>query len=125
MTAMPFLPVDSATSCSSQAPSGAMPGDATIVSLSRPALAASPMTTPSATPGLVAASSMRQAAAICDASSRSRATSMPTSEAGTVPNADSTEKRPPTVGSPNAIARKPSRSATFCICEPGSVIATT
>ena len=40
MIARPCLPVDSATSCSSQAPSDSMAGDSTSVSLSRPISAA-------------------------------------------------------------------------------------
>src|SRR5882762_9441828 len=51
MSPWPPLPVDSARSCSSQAPRPWMPGEATSVALSRPFLASTPMTIPSAAPG--------------------------------------------------------------------------
>jgi hypothetical protein len=44
--------------------------------------------------------------------------------AGTRPKSDSTEYRPPMFGHPKKMCRKPSPSATCCIFEWGSVMAT-
>ena len=49
--------------------------------------------------------------------------SSPMMAAGTMPKSLSTEKRPPMVGWPKKIRRKPSASERCCIFEPGSVIA--
>src|SRR6266851_3537430 len=50
MIPLPVFPVDSASNCSSQAPRSKIPGEATIVSLSRPSFAATPRVVPRITP---------------------------------------------------------------------------
>ena len=50
--------------------------------------------------------------------------SMPASAAGSRPNTESAEKRPPTVGSPENTAAQPSSAAWRSSSEPGSVTAT-
>src|SRR5205823_5908147 len=54
MRPFPTLPADSASSCSSQTPRPAMPGEAVTVTLSRPRRASTPRTAPSSTPGSAA-----------------------------------------------------------------------
>ena len=68
-----------------------MPGEAMSVSLSRPATAAAPSSSPSDTPGLLAAGADRIASTIRAVSSRNAATSRPITAAGTSPNGDSAE----------------------------------
>ncbi len=69
-----------------------MPGEATSVSLSRPATAAVPSSKPSATPGIAsAAGADRIASTMRAVSSRNAATSTPITAAGTRPNGDSAE----------------------------------
>ncbi len=79
-------------SCSSQAPKSAMPGDATIVSLSRPFFASTPNTVPKITPGLLSAGTQEaQACSISSARSRNFLTSTPITAAGTIPKSESAE----------------------------------
>ncbi len=79
-------------SCSAHAPKSAMPGEATIVTLSRPSLARTAMRTPSSTPGLSAGGTLAaQDRTILHVDPRKRCTSMPLAAAGTIPKSDSTE----------------------------------
>src|SRR5882724_7311819 len=78
MIPLPCLPVDSATSCSSQAANSAMSGEAMIASLSRPAFAAAAMIVPSTMPGLSAGVALAaQDCTIVLAARRNAATSSP------------------------------------------------
>ena len=61
--------------------------------------------------------------AIRSAFASRRATSIPISAAGTIPNGESAEYRPPIVGSPANTARNPRSRARSSSAEPGSVIA--
>ena len=73
--------------------------------------------------GLSMASSLHwRSASMACAMNSSR--SMPTSAAGSRPNTDSAEKRPPTVGWPENTAAHPSSRAWRSSMEPGSVMAT-
>ena len=97
----PCFPRDSATSCSTQSASPAIPGDATRVSLSLPSRAAAPSTTPSTSPGFSSPGrSAAQASAMTSARSSSLGTLTPMAAAGTIPKWESAEKRPPTLGTP-------------------------
>ena len=88
----PSLPVDSASSCSSQAPSEAIPGEAMTVSLSRPWRAATPRIAPRITPGFSTGGALAaQERTISAARSRKTRVSMPIAAAGTMPKSDSTE----------------------------------
>ena len=80
-----------------------------MVSLSRPAFAATPSTSPSITPGLTTGSGRRHAAAIASASVTKRRRSTPITAAGTRPNGDSAEKRPPICGIAEEDAAEPVR----------------
>src|SRR5512135_2520119 len=51
-------------------------------------------------------------------------TSTPMAAAGIIPKSESAEYRPPMLGRPKNIRQNPSRSATCCIFDPGSVMAT-
>ena len=95
-----------------------------MVTLSRPNFPSTPRMVPSTTPGLSAGgtSAAQERTIFCVAASR-RATSSPIAAAGTRPKSDRTEYRPPMPGIPNAMCRNRSRSATFCIFDPGSVMA--
>ena len=89
---MPTLPVDSAMSCSAQAPKLAMAGEAITVTLSRPFNAAAPMAVPSSTPGFTAGGTAGpQERTMIRARSRPSFTSRPMAAAGTRPKAESTE----------------------------------
>ena len=69
-----------------------MPGEATIVTLSRPAFAAAPSSTPSCTPGFAEGGvPALHAVTICAAPRRNCLTSSPIAAAGTSPKLDSTE----------------------------------
>ena len=121
---MPSLPVDSARSCSSQAPRSAIAGDATSVSLSRPRRAHTPMIDPSTRPGLSAAGTeWEQLCAMRSARSSSACTSRPITAPGSMPKSDRAEYRPPIDARPCATWRKPFSSASCSSFEPGSVIA--
>ena len=87
---VPALPVLSATSCSAQSPKLARRREVMMVSLSRPARAASPMAAPSRRPGFEAAG-RRQASLMATARSSNATRFTPTSAAGTNPKADSAE----------------------------------
>ncbi len=88
----PPLPVLSASSCSSQAPTSSSPGPLTIVTLSRPALQASPSAMPSWTPGLVSGGvPAAQDRTIRLVAFRNASRSTPMAAAGTTPKFDSTE----------------------------------
>ncbi len=119
------MPVDSAISCSSQAPSRGTLRDVENVTLSRPTFAAAPRIAPSSRPGFSPSGvAGPQSAAISAPRSSSALASIPTSAAGTIPKSESAEKRPPTLGTPWKTRRKPFARATPSIAEPGSVIAT-
>ena len=78
-----------------------MSGDATIVSLSTPRLAATPRIVPSTRPGLPAAGTVgAHALSISAAWSSNRSTSSPMTAAGTRPKFDSAEYRPPMLFTP-------------------------
>ena len=95
-----------------------------IVTLSRPLFAATPRTIPSIAPGFSSTGTeAAQASTISSVRSKNLLTSTPMTAAGTVPKFDSAEYRPPMLGTPKKIRRKRSLSATFCMCDPGSVIA--
>ena len=118
------MPSDALTSCSIQLARPCTPGEAISVTLVWPWRAATPMSVPSASPGLSPIGTLAaQLCAICSAWPRSRATSRPMMAAGTMPKSLSTEKRPPMDGWPKKIRRKPSASERCCIFEPGSVMA--
>ena len=68
--------------------------------------------------------SARHASAIAAALACQRCRSRPIAAAGTRPNGDSAEYRPPIDGTPEKMRRKPSRAATASSFDPGSVIAT-
>ena len=124
-TPFPCFPSDSATSCSIQSASPAIPGEVTRVSLSTPSRAAAPSTTPRTSPGLSSPGrSAAQASAMTSARSSRRGTLTPMAAAGTMPKWESAEKRPPTLGSPWKTFRKPSRWACLSRSVPGSVMAT-
>ncbi len=89
---LPCLPVDSASSCSSQEPMLATVGEAKTVSLSRPARAASPRMAPRRTPGLTrGGDDGPQARTMGCVVSRKCATLWPMTPSGTMPKTDSTE----------------------------------
>lgn len=81
-----------ASNCSSQAPKSAMPGEATMVILSRPDLPNTPSTVPRTTPGLSVDGTFapQERTIICPAVSN-RSTSSPIAAAGVMPKSDSTE----------------------------------
>ena len=85
----PCLPVDSATSCSTQRPNEDSGSSTTKVSLSRPLRASSPSAIPSHSPEL-SSLSWQLVAATSAASSTARM-STPISTAGTSPKYDSAE----------------------------------
>ena len=121
----PSLPVDSAISCSTQLPKLAISSGRAIVSLSRPALAASPIIAPSVAPGLCAAGIVRSDA-VCISSARSSTSwsGAPISAAGTRPKYESAEYRPPMSSGLTNTARNPRSRASVSSGVPGSVIAT-
>ena len=124
MRPFPSLPVDSASSCSSQAPRSETPGDVMRVTLSRPLVASTPRIVPRTTPGFSSIGTHEeQACTISSARSRNFATSTPMMAAGTIPKFERAEYRPPMLGTPKRMCLKPSLSATCCILEPGSVTA--
>ena len=89
---MPCFPVDSASSCSSQAPKSAMPGEATTVTLLRPAFASCAMITPSFTPGFSPGGTLGpQDRTINCADVSKLSMSIPIRAAGTMPKSDRTE----------------------------------
>ena len=119
----PFLPVDSAISCSAQSPRPVIPVPSSMsATLLRPSLtAAAPSATPKARLGLSLSSP--SVANSASAWSISSATSTPASAVGTRPNAVSAEYRPPTSGSASTTAAFISR-AVASSGEPGSVTIT-
>ena len=78
-----------------------MPGEAVMVTLSRPFLARTPKIAPRTTPGLSSAGRhAEQETAISSARSNNLRASTPMMAAGTMPKSDSAEYRPPMLGSP-------------------------
>ena len=95
------------------------------MTLSRPCRAPAPSSRPSPTPGLRAAgTSAAHARAIRSAADSSRPGSRPIAAAGTIPNGDRAENRPPMLGTPRNTARYPEAEARSSSADPGSVIAT-
>ena len=90
-TPSPFLPVLSATSCSTQSPREDKASGRRSVSLSRPRRAAAAISAPSARPGFERGCAVRHASAILAVRERSISGSMPMSAAGTKPNSESAE----------------------------------
>src|SRR2546427_750516 len=83
---LPIFPVDSAINCSSHAPRSEIPGEVTIVILSRPLFAATPRIFPRMTPGFEsAAEAAPHALTISSMFLRNFATSSPMTAAGTMP----------------------------------------
>ncbi len=122
---MPCLPLLSATSCSSQGPKGANRSSVMTVSLSRPLSAASPITAPSASPGLAPEGCPAlQACCMAAAEVNNPTRSMPIKAAGAKPKGVNAEKRPPTVFSARKVIRKCFSFASFSRLVPGSVMAT-
>ncbi len=122
---MPFFPLDSAMICSIQCAKADKGASARIVSLSRPARAPSPITAPSASPGLRAAGTCAPHCCFIQlARSRNRSRSRPIKAAGTMPKSVSAEKRPPTLSSEEKIFRKVFFRASASSEVPGSVVAT-
>ncbi len=101
-----------------------MRGETIAVSLSTPSRALVPITRPSATPGLLSTAGWAHCAAIVAALPTQRARSRPIAAAGTRPNGDRAEYRPPIDDTPEKMRRKPSRLAAASSFDPGSVIAT-
>jgi len=101
-----------------------MPGDGMSVTLSRPFLARTPRMAPRTTPGLsLGGTPAAHLCTISSARSRNRRTSRPITAAGTMPKFERAEYRPPMLGMPKKMCRNPSRSATCCNFDPGSVMA--
>src|ERR1700751_2398667 len=98
---LPCLPVDSANSCSGQAPKLPSAGEASIVILSLLRPAATPSVRPSATAGFSfgGTSGPHERIMLLDRFTSS-ATFRPAIAAGTRPNGERTEYRPPIVGTP-------------------------
>jgi hypothetical protein len=88
---LPILPVDSARSCSSQAPKSAMPGEAKIVTLSRPWRWQTPMIVPRITPGFSEGGALGAQERTISAVLSKTPWAMPIEVAGTMPKLDSTE----------------------------------
>ena len=93
MMPLPCLPVDSAISCSSQAPRSWMPGEAMSVSLSRPRAAQPAEDHAQHDAGVLArqARSARRRRPSARRASRTRPTSRPMTAAGTMPKFESAE----------------------------------
>ncbi len=93
MMPLPSLPVDSAMSCSSQAPRSWMPGEATIVSLSMPRFAATPEDRAEHEARVLRRghARARRPGSMRSASSSRRSTSRPMTAAGTMPKLESAE----------------------------------
>jgi len=120
---LPSLPVDSATSCSTQSPKEATDAGSTKVSLSWPASVASPIRAPSHAPGFSNAGTALQPSAISSAEKSRSSRSAPIRAAGTRPNSDSAEYRPPRSGGFWNTCRNPLARASSSRGVPGSVIA--
>ena len=126
MMPLPCLPVDSASKLLEPGAEIGDAGEATMVTLSRPACASTPRIAPSSTPGLSAGGTSRpQAAPSVPCVSRDVATSRPID--GGRHHAEGRQHR---VAAADARHRRGthggsrSRSATFSSVEPGSVMAT-
>ena len=94
-----------------------------IVSLSRPARAASARNAPSCSPGFWGAGA-RQRSAIASAPASSGPSGTPCRAAGSSPKTESALYRPPTPGTPSTMARNPCALARSASTVPGSVMAT-
>ena len=91
----PFLPVDSASNCSSHRPNRSRLGDIMKVTLSRPRSAFRAMNSPSSIPGFDS-SSARHRSAMAIALAAMSFVGIPQIDAGNIPNAESAENLPPT-----------------------------
>lgn len=114
----------SAMSCSIHAGKALSAGEVRKVSLSRPERASSATAAPSTSAGFsVSATPGPQASAIAWAPASKRRISIPARAAGTSPNTESAEYRPPTSGGARKVFLKPRPAARSASGEPASVMA--